>query len=808
MVRIFVLLLGVTTFINLFSVIESPRSALVGAGELVSARFQRQDRSIDAEFLMDAGARLYQNHAAQIRKQSSAFNDEIRAANEAGRDMSQPPSQVSFAISIITSANTPERFNSLKRLCDSLLAAHYDSDDTNVHLRFAIDSSAGAEVTDFVTNFEWPQGSKSMFVRVNHGGLVTAVSESWYPSSPGEHGIILEDDIEVSPYYFLYLKRTLAAHYADPDPKVVGVSMYTPRTVESVAETPRFPFNTASMRTSPDTFLFKYSLPCSWGALWLPGAWAEFLVYMRTRLTLEGELGAEETVVSVPPSQSVVWFGSWKKYMIEMMYTNELYMVYPNFPEQASFSTNHMEVGEHIHSKSDRDSRIQEFTVPLIDDAYVSKLEDQGLISGSILSSLPDTLNDLLLMDTASRPLISSSCLPNPTCRAQTPPTAWHRTTIVTSLMSQSSRDFTCARKIGKHSMSFNDNYLMKRDDQISLLLSTDSGRLAMTRLQIEYYSQSPRVAAIVVTWNDALHPPPPSVRIGDVFVTFRSYAEDALSNRFRPSSKLITDSVIALDYNVRVHLDDVELLYQVLRTHPENVLGFELPLRTDEGGYTIMTGSVTAFSSNYLKIFTCDIGMEAVHTLIDTMSDCDDIALSMYVSAVAKRAAPLYVKPLHHIARFNNAKSIEDERGGGGVSRDDDDGRYGGVAERRETCYDKMSSYFVEGSSMMQDKVLLAVPRIEGDREVTGVDVHEKSVHVTAVERQGSEEEEAFVVCEREGSGLDLWKVKEGEVTSDRVRKPYSLEDEDYLNDICGVDAWDGGEGGSVYGSSFTFVT
>lgn len=50
--------------------------------------------------------------------------------------------------------------------------------------------------------------------------------------------------------------------------------------------------------------------------------------------------------------------------MFELIYLNGYYMIYPNFPGEASFSTNHMEIGAHIsrwsvHKKED-------YTVPLM----------------------------------------------------------------------------------------------------------------------------------------------------------------------------------------------------------------------------------------------------------------------------------------------------------------------------------------------------------------------------------------------------------------------------------------------------------
>ena len=64
---------------------------------------------------------------------------------------------------------------------------------------------------------------------------------------------------------------------------------------------------------------------------------------------------------------SILLQASWKKFLIDLMYLRGQVTLYPNFPNQTSFSTNHMEPGAHIaasdnvvkHNKDD-------FEVPLL----------------------------------------------------------------------------------------------------------------------------------------------------------------------------------------------------------------------------------------------------------------------------------------------------------------------------------------------------------------------------------------------------------------------------------------------------------
>ena len=74
----------------------------------------------------------------------------------------------------------------------------------------------------------------------------------------------------------------------------------------------------------------------------------------------------------IPRSQTNYWQGSWKRFLFEFMFMRGEFLLYPNFPYQASFSTNHVEVGEHINEKDPTLlERRANFTVPLITDETV-----------------------------------------------------------------------------------------------------------------------------------------------------------------------------------------------------------------------------------------------------------------------------------------------------------------------------------------------------------------------------------------------------------------------------------------------------
>lgn len=80
----------------------------------------------------------------------------------------------------------------------------------------------------------WSHGIATIRRRIKQGGLMNAVVECWYPASDDEYALILEDDIELSPLYYVWLKWTLLKYRYGTEnyPQLFGISLYTPRVHE------------------------------------------------------------------------------------------------------------------------------------------------------------------------------------------------------------------------------------------------------------------------------------------------------------------------------------------------------------------------------------------------------------------------------------------------------------------------------------------------------------------------------------------------------------------------------------------------
>jgi len=267
---------------------------------------------------------------------------------------------------------TQNRVNSLQRLLKSLQSAFYLGDD--ISISFNIDSKVDSDTLNEIgPNFQWPHGPKTIRRRIIQGGLIRAVSESWYPASDDDFGLLLEDDIEVSPYYYLWIKYALLSYHYDPLvtlPELSSISLYTPKLVEVVKERPRWNPHEYFAKIHPNT-PYLHQLPCSWGAVFFPKQWREFYTYMNQRFTED----AKSNPVQIPKSRTNGWQASWKKFLIDMMYLRGYVTLYPNFPSQASFSTNHMEPGAHISAKDNvvRHDK-SDFEVPLMEVDFTKLL--------------------------------------------------------------------------------------------------------------------------------------------------------------------------------------------------------------------------------------------------------------------------------------------------------------------------------------------------------------------------------------------------------------------------------------------------
>lgn len=277
---------------------------------------------------------------------------------------------------------TDRRSHSLARLLQALSRSLYFND--KVQLKIYMEQSADLTTRHMVNEYAWPYGTKTVRHRSRKGGLISAITESWYPSSNDNYAVLLEDDIEVSPLFYVWTKYTVLKYRYDPhnrDMSMFGVSLYTPRNVPVYMDG-RHAFNPEEIITSSSlpypgpNSPYVTTLPCSWGAVYFPEHWREFHEYIMERVAKPKKVYN----ITVPESRSETWHFSWKKFYIEMAYLRAYVMLYPNFEDWTSFSTNHLEIGQHIKEGTRTEEELRDFQVPLMEtDVMLAQLPNHRL---------------------------------------------------------------------------------------------------------------------------------------------------------------------------------------------------------------------------------------------------------------------------------------------------------------------------------------------------------------------------------------------------------------------------------------------
>ncbi|KAL0953529.1 hypothetical protein HGRIS_004750 [Hohenbuehelia grisea] len=102
---------------------------------------------------------------------------------------------------------TKDRPKSLMRLLSSLTQSKFFGD--SLTLRLNLDQPADPETSQIIDDYKWPHGSVFVHHRILPGGLLPAVVESWYPHSNDTYGLLLEDDVELSPLFYAWLKMSV-----------------------------------------------------------------------------------------------------------------------------------------------------------------------------------------------------------------------------------------------------------------------------------------------------------------------------------------------------------------------------------------------------------------------------------------------------------------------------------------------------------------------------------------------------------------------------------------------------------------------
>lgn len=261
---------------------------------------------------------------------------------------------------------TFNRPHSLRRLLVSLLAADYLGD--RVHINVWVDRPDGQEphaatlavAREFETkSAAWAAGALTVHVRCQNVGLAAQWHETWGLSleaegatlqeTTTERAVILEDDLEVSPYFWRWLKGCHAAYDARPD--FAGCTL---------ARAALCAAGCADLQGGPKngTATFLYPLVGSWGYSPSARSWMRFTQWQKQFAAS----GKKPYVPGLTPSS---WYKSFEAQgrcpgkrcmwtMHHIRFSNEFKQLtaYIRLPGEETLSSNWREPGLHYDAKA------------------------------------------------------------------------------------------------------------------------------------------------------------------------------------------------------------------------------------------------------------------------------------------------------------------------------------------------------------------------------------------------------------------------------------------------------------------------
>lgn len=216
---------------------------------------------------------------------------------------------------------------SLKRLLDSIDKAEYFND--SVDLVISIDKSDNKRVAQVANNFEWTHGNKEVVEHAERMGLKSHILSCGEYTKRYKAIAVLEDDLIVSPSFYLYMKS--AVEFYANDNSIAGISLYSHQwNVE--ANAPFYP-----VKYDYDVYFFQFAQ--SWGQVWTEYQWENFQKWYAKNEKIF-EINSEKNF-----PQSIAHWGdnSWLKYHIKYCVEENKYFVYP----YVSYTTNFTEAGTH-----------------------------------------------------------------------------------------------------------------------------------------------------------------------------------------------------------------------------------------------------------------------------------------------------------------------------------------------------------------------------------------------------------------------------------------------------------------------------
>ncbi len=242
---------------------------------------------------------------------------------------------------------TMNRAASLARLMRSLDNTDFEFDDDKFDVEIHVDKSMGAHYDDCVKiarNYTPPNGGRSTprVFEKNHG-LRAAWFEAWYPKPDDQYAIIIEDDLEMSPFWFTWLRKAWY-HYKDRE-DMAGIALQRQFMMF------RKPEVEGGVEVLNDHEPFLYRLVGTWAFSPHPKHWREFLDWFSS---IEDNETFDPYVPGMITSDWLHMHTSmgkrhmtWEQWHIYYVNKHNQYTLYLNLPDRQVLASNWREAGVH-----------------------------------------------------------------------------------------------------------------------------------------------------------------------------------------------------------------------------------------------------------------------------------------------------------------------------------------------------------------------------------------------------------------------------------------------------------------------------
>ena len=268
------------------------------------------------------------------------------------------PEQVDLRVIVIT-YNRPE---SLRKCLNALQQLQVNGDKAmmEIWIDVAASGDVNQETYKMATEFIWVTGAVRVHVHETKAGLMGQWLSTWSPGDADEVVLYVEDDVDVSPHAYTWLKHAWTRYHKTD--QLCGITLQDEYILVATG-----PARGTSL-SRPGDLIFSHTVPGSWGFAPFPRCWREFQTWYHIAsrdadfLPYLPEAGLYDKWYQDMVSEGrkdtmwIMWF-------IHFMYHRDYNVIHSNLPEHtreknSSLAVHRKEKGLHFTGKTDIDSQL------------------------------------------------------------------------------------------------------------------------------------------------------------------------------------------------------------------------------------------------------------------------------------------------------------------------------------------------------------------------------------------------------------------------------------------------------------------